>query len=327
MKKSWLCLIVSLIMIAGLCGCGNKSAEADKTTVRVGAMAGPTAMGMVELMKKSDDGSSIGQYEFAELATDASALVAPISSGELDIAAVPANLASVIYNNTEGSIQVIAACSLGVLNLVERGDEISSLSDLAGKTIYATGQGAVPEYTIRYLLSASGVNPDSDVTIQWCADTTEALSYVKSMDKAVAVLPQPFVTAACAQVDDLRVVADLNEEWNKINPEDDILTGVIVVRKQFADEHPAAVKTFIDEYSSSVEFVQTNTDAAAALIAEYGIVGSEQIAKKALPGCHVVCIMGEELQHKLDAFLNIIYEMNPKAVGGKLPSSDFVYGL
>lgn len=313
---------MSVLLAVGICGCGSTGAAEDDTVIRVGAMSGPTAMGMVKLMDEND-----GKYEFAELATDASALVAPITSGELDIAAVPSNLASVIYNNTEGGIRVLAACTLGVLNLVERGDEIGSLNDLVGKTIYATGQGAVPEYIIRYLLTNSGIDPDADVTIQWCADTTEALSYVKSVEGAIAVLPQPFVTAACAQVDDLRVVADLNDEWAKINPDDDILTGVIVVRTEFAEEHPALVESFLSEFEESVKFVQDDTDGAAALIAQYGIAANEQIAKKALPGCHVVCITGDELHSKLEAFLNVIYELNPKAVGGSLPGDDFYYGI
>ena len=317
--------VVCSAVLAGamlLAGCGAKK---DDTAVRVGAMSGPTAMSMVKIMDDAENGKASNNYEFSELATDASAFVAPLTKGELDIACIPSNLASVIYNKTEGGIKVLATCNLGVLNVVERGDSISTISDLSGKTVYMTGQGAVPEYTVRYLVSQSGLDFDNDLMVIWCADTTEALSYINADENAVAVLPQPFVTAACAQVEDLRIALDLNSEWNALNNGCNIVTGVVVARKEFIDAHPQIIKDFIKEYEVSIGYTQSNTEDAAALIEKYGIVAKAPIAQKALPGCNLTFKSGSEMKDTLSGYLSILFEQNPASVGGSLPGDDFYY--
>ena len=324
--KRVLSFIISMAMIMCLLtGCGGKKEE--PTVIRVGAMSGPTAMGMVKLMKDAEEGKTSNEYSFAELATDASAFVPAIATGELDIAAVPSNLAATIYNNTEGQIKVLSACALGVLSIVERGDSVNSISDLCGRDVYATGQGAVPEYIIRYLLEANGLNIESDLNMIWCSDTTEALSYLSSVDGAVAILPQPFATAAMGQVEDLRTVMDINDAWGSSGADCDIITGVIVARKEFADKYPEQLSKFMEEYLASVKYTETNVEDCAGLIAEYGIVPKAPLAQKALPKCHIVNITGTELKESLEGFLSIIYDMNPKAVGGKMPTDDFYYGI
>ena len=311
--KKLLAVMLSVIMVFSFAACAGKSANnegesqtEETTTIRIGAMAGPTAMGMVKLRKDSENGNTKNTYAFEDFATDASAFVTPLATGEIDIAAVPSNLAANIYNKTEGKVQVVAVNTLGVLNL-------------------ATGMGAVPEYTIRYILSGNGLDADKDVNIVWCSDTTEALSKLKTEDGAIAVLPQPFVTAASAQISDLRVVMDLNEAWEKINNNSKIVTGVIVVRKEFAEKYPEQLKKFIDEYNESVAYTSSNIDETAQLIAEYGIVASEAIAKKALPKCHIVCYINNNMRSALEGFLQVLYDQNPKSVGGSMPKDDFYY--
>lgn len=329
--KKLLAVMLSVIMVFSFAACAGKSAnnegerQTEETTIRIGAMAGPTAMGMVKLRKDSENGNTKNTYAFEDFATDASAFVTPLATGEIDIAAVPSNLAANIYNKTEGKVQVVAVNTLGVLNLVERGNTVNSISDLKGKTIYATGMGAVPEYTIRYILSGNGLDADKDVNIVWCSDTTEALSKLKSEDGAIAVLPQPFVTAASAQISGLRVVMDLNEAWEKINNNSKIVTGVIVVRKEFAERYPEQLKKFIDEYNESVAYTSSNVEETAQLIAEYGVVASAAIAKKALPKCHIVCYVNGDMKNALKGFLQVLYDQNPKSVGGSMPKDDFYY--
>ncbi len=327
MKKNFLSKVsvaAALIISAAavLTGCG---AKADKTPVRVGAMSGPTAMSMVKIMDDAENGNTKTDYEFSDLVTDASALVAPITKGELDIAVIPSNLASVIYNKTEGGIEVLATCNLGVLNVVERGDSISDISDLKDKTVYMTGQGAVPEYTVRYLVSCKGLDFDSDINVIWCADTTEALSYINADEEAIAVLPQPFVTAACAQVEGLKVALDLNSEWDKNVSGCSIVTGVAVARKDFAQAHPQIIKDFLKDYEASIIYTSTNPDETAALIEKYGIVAKAAVAKKALPGCNLTFRTGSELKELLGGYLQILFEQNPASVGGALPGDDFYY--
>ena len=320
--------LLFLLACTALFGCAGK--EEKKTaetavTVRVGGLSGPTAMGLVKLMDDAGQGKTENTYQFAELATDPAAFVAPLAKGELDIAAVPSNLASVLYNNTEGGVQVLAINNLCVLNIVERGDSVHALADLKGKKLYATGQGAVPEYTLRYLLKQSGLDPDADVELIWCADTTEALSYISNDTAAIAMLPQPFVTVALSQVEGLRLAIDLNEAWTSAVSECDQVTGVIVVRKTFAQEHPEAVETFLKEYEASVNYTEQDAEGAAKLIEKYGIVGKAAVAQKALPGCHLHFAKGEEMKRSLQGFLKILYDENEKSVGGSLPEEGFYY--
>lgn len=303
----------------------NDDNTAEDVVIRIGAMSGPTAMGMVKLMANNEEGACANTYEFAELSTDPAAFVAPIAKGELDMAAVPANLAANLYQKTEGKVCVVAVNTLGVLYVVERGESVASIADLSGKKVYATGQGAVPEYTIRHLLKANDMDPDTDLSIQWCADTTEALSYVSSDENAIAILPQPFATAACAQVEGLRVALDLNEAWDALGENSQITTGVIVVRKQFLEEHKGQVEAFLKEYEASVAYTNENPSEAAALVEKYGIVAKAAIAEKAIPKCHIVFLSGDDMKDSLSGFLEVLYTENPESVGGAVPGEDFYY--
>lgn len=343
-KKNFIIAAMCMSVMWMVPGCGSKdnssdSSTADKSnkesvqtdenatedvTIKVGGLLGPTSMGLVKLMEDSANGECANTYEFADMATDPSAFVAPLAKGEIDIAALPSNLASVIYNNTDGKVQVIAVNTLCVLDIVERGESISSVADLKGKTLYATGQGATPEYTLRYLLGKNAVDPDKDVTIKWCADTTEALSYVTNDENAIAMLPQPFVTVAMSKVEGLRIALDLNEEWNKVNSDCSQVTGVLVVRKEFAEKYPANLAKFMEEYEASVKYLDEKPDEGAGLIEKYGIVGAA-VATKALDYCHIVCLTGDDMKNALAGFLNVLYEANPQSVGGKLPGDDFYY--
>lgn len=325
-KKIISTILVGLMcVLISACGASDKSNVAsDDTIIRAGALSGPTAMGLAKLMDDAKAGNSNCNYEFADLSTDPATFVAPLSTGEIDIAAIPANLASVVYNKTEGKVQVLAINTLSVLYIVERGDSISSIADLKDKTVYATGQGAVPEYTFRHLLKLAGLDPDNDLTIEWCADTTEALSYVTGMEGAIAMLPQPFATVAMTKVDDMRVALNLNEVWNELDGSCKAITGVIVARTAFVDEHPALVEAFLDEYSKSIAYLNEDVDKSAELIEALGIVPAP-VAKKAIPGCNITFESGEQMKTDLAGFLQVICDENPQAVGGKIPSEDFYY--
>lgn len=302
----------------------SETAAEERVTIRVGGLSGPTSMGLVKLMEDSENGETENTYEFAELSSDSSAFVTPLATGEIDIAAVPSNLASVIYNNTDGAVQVLAVNVLGVLQIVQRSEQMTELSDLAGKTLYATGQGATPEYTLRYLLIQNGIDPDNDLTIQWCSDTTEVLSYIAADENAIAMLPQPFVTVAQAQLDDLTIAIDLNDEWAKLGLNCEIVTGVLVVRTEFAEAYPVQLSTFLAEYEESMQYTQEEPEEAAALIEKY-IGVKEAVALAALPSCHLTYLTGDEMRTALEGYLQIIYDMNEASVGGAMPGDDFYW--
>ena len=248
--------------------------------------------------------------------------------GEVDIAAVPANLASVLYNKTNGGVQVLAVNTLGVLYIVEDGDTVHSIADLKGRTIYAGGKGATPEYALNYILEKNGLVPGEDVTIEWKSEHAECVAALAERCR----WNRHAAAAVCNDGTDekkktLRTALDLTEEWNKIQESEGtvstLVTGVTVVRTAFAKEHPEAVADFMEAYQASVSYVTENTDEAAKLIGDYDIVPGG--SRKALPACNIVCITGDEMKEKLSGYLGVLKDQNPEAVGGELPGDDFYY--
>ena len=328
MKKRVLVVLLALaVVIAMLAGCGKEEKD-DPTPINIVALKGPTAMGMIEMMSKAEDGTLDGhEYSFTLLAAPDE--VAPlIIQGKADIAAVPANLASVIFNKTEGGVQVINVNTLGVIYIVEKGESITGVADLKGKTIYASGQGATPEYALRFILSENGIDPDSDVTIEWKSEHAECLSALMESEDAIAMLPQPFVATAMTKAEGLRVALDLTEEWDKTKAGSEqgsqLITGVTIVRKEFAEEHPEAVDDFLAHYDESVEFVNASVAEAAQMIERFDIVPAA-VAEKAIPECNIVCVTGGAMKDALGGYLGVLAEQNPQAVGGQVPSDDFYY--
>ena len=284
---------------------------------------GPTSIGLVKVMKDNADGNAANKYEFT-IAGSADEITPKLNKGELDMAAIPANLASVLYNNTNGAIKVLAINTLGVLYIVEKGDTVKSVADLKGKTIYATGKGSTPEYTLRYILSKNGVDPDNDVTIEWQSEPTAVVPLLKANDNAIAMLPQPYVTVAQSNVEGLNIALNLTDEWGKIEGSGALVTGVLVARTEFVEKHPDAVKKMLNEYAASSEYVNANIDDAAALVEEFDIFKAA-IAKKAIPYCNIKVITGDEMRTSLSSYLAVLFEQNAKAVGGKLPDDAFYY--
>ncbi len=267
-------------------------------------------MGMANL-------AGMESYELT-LAGSADEVTPLLIKGELDMACVPANLAAVLYNKTEGQIVTLAVNTLGVLYIVENGGEsVQSIADLSGKTIVAAGKGSTPEFGLRYLLAQNGLDPDTDVTIDWKSEHTECVSALASGAAEIALLPQPFVTAAQAKLENLRTALDLTAEWDALENGSAMITGVIVARKDVAENEPLVMDGFLEEYAASGD--------AAALIAEYGIVENPSIAEKALPHCNIVCITGPEMKDKLSGYLEVLFNAAPESVGGALPGEDFYY--
>ncbi len=290
--------------------------------VDVAALRGPTSMGLVKLMEESENGFTDNSYSFTlEGAPDA--IVPLLVKGDIDAAAIPGNLASVLYNNTKGQIEVIAINTLGVLYIVENGDSIQSVDDLRGRTIYSAGKGSTPEYALQYILSSNGLEVGKDVFIEWKSEHAECVAALKADKNGCAMLPQPFAATAMMQDSNIRIALDLNDLWEeKVGSV--LITGVTVVRKDFASENPETLQAFMEDYASSVEYAQCDVPGAAALIGKYGIV-PEKAALAALPYCRISFITGEEMKEALSEYLSILYDANPKSVGGALPDDGFYY--
>lgn len=322
-KKILLLLLAAALLLLPACGATAKGMSAEGP-VRIAGLKGPTTMGLVNLLDMEQQGTAALDYDL-QLYGTADEIVPGLIKGELDMAAIPANLAAALYQKTKGGIQVMAVNTLGVLYVVEKGDTVHSMADLAGRTILSTGKGTTPEYLLRYLLEKNGLDPDKDVNIQYCSEATEVTAQMAAAQKdAIAVLPQPYVTAAGMKDPSLRVALDLTAEWDKVS-DSQLVTGVTVVRTQYAQEHPDVVEAFLQEYAQSVRTANTDLDRTAALCEQQGVVAKAAIAKKALPACNIVCRTGDEMQKDVSAYLSVLCVADPAAVGGKLPDEGFYW--
>ena len=296
---------------------------AEAVTVRLAALTGPTAMGMAKIFSDADAGSAANNYEYA-LYGAADELTPQLLQGNVDIAAVPLNLASVLYNKTSGGVKLCAVGVLGVLYITEfNGESVQSLADLAGKTIYATGKGSTPEYFLRYLLTENGLELDNDVTVEW---KSEVVSLLKAENGGIAMLPQPYVTAAAAQLGEgFRAAVSLSEAWDALDNGSRCVTAGVVVRTEFAEAHPEAVEAFLAEMAESVDWVNANPADAGEICGALNIVKAP-VAAKAIPNCHLVCLTGEAMIAAATGTLETLFALNPSAVGGALPGEDFWFG-
>lgn len=299
--------------------------EYTAADIRVGSMKGPTSMGLVKLMKDAEEGNTANNYTFI-METAADALLTKMIQGELDIALVPANVASVLYNKTEGGITVIDINTLGVLYMVSGDDTLTDINSLRGKTIYLTGKGTSPDYVLHYILTQNGLS-EEDVTLEYKSEATEVAAVLANEPESIGLLPQPFVTAACAQNENLKVIFDMTAEWDAVQGESGsrLVTGVTVVRNEFLQENPAAVNKFMEEHKASAEFANTNVEETAELVAAQGIIEKTPVAQKAIPNCNITYIDGEEMKAALSGYLSVLMEQNPESVGGKLTEDDFYY--
>lgn len=341
--KALLSAATAAFLALSLFGCAVENPDTDDAnqtsdpavqgvSMSVAALKGPTGMGMVKLMSDSEAGSTVNDYTF-QVFDSPDNVVAAVSNVDnpVQVAAVPVNVAASLYNKTNGKIQVAAINTLGTLFLLENGESIQSVADLKGKTIYVSGQGATPEYVLDYILASNGIDPDQDVDIQFVADHATLATMVVAGEADIALLPQPNVTTVLTQAPDVRIALDLTKVWDETNAKNgkqgQLSMGCIIVNKDFAEQNKAAFNKFLDEYKASVEYVtaEANLDASAQLCETYGIIPKAAVAKKAIPDCNITYIEGSEMKQNMQQNLQILFDANPKSIGGTMPDDAFYY--
>ena len=323
MKKVISTILVTTMLLAlifSFSACG----KTEKTTINLSVLNGTTGFGMAELMEKDATGEADNDYNF-KVETDATNIIAGLTAGTIDIAALPTNAAANVYNKTNGKVQVLAINTLGVLYLIQKDQNITSINDLNGKTIYAPAQN--PTFITKYILDSNEINATIDSTTY---STPEALkNAVVAGQVDLAILPQPVVTAAMAGAkkanNNYTFALDLTEEWNKIPISQQLVQGCVVVRKEFAEANKDAVNKFLNEYEASINYLNNNPSDAAALIVKYGIFANQAVAETAIPKCNVTFMKGEEMKAAISSFITAMYNVAPASVGNKLPSADFYY--
>ena len=323
------CKILALLLLAvltlALSGCANEpDPPAEAATVRIAAMRGPTALGLLRLMYEQDQGTTQNNYEFTLLGSPDE--VPPLLvRGEVDIAAVPGNLAAILFNAGAVDIQALAVVTLGVLHVIDMTGEINTIQDLAGRTIHVSPQGATPEFALNYVLNMNGLTPGVDVNIEFRAEHTELAALMETGQADIALLPEPFASTVVARIPEAEFALDLTEEWNRVQSDYGLVMSVVVARREFLENNPEAVSILLSEYANSIAFVQNNVPEAAQLAVDFEIIGALPIAQAALPRTHVVFLNGDEMKRNLMGFYSVLYNENPASVGGSLPEEGFFF--
>lgn len=329
-------LLLALTLALSLTACGgqaNSEPEQPETQEELTAaeinlyvLSGPTGIGAMNLWAAADAGETKNTYHITMPGAN-DEVVAALSKGDADIAAVATNLAATLYNKTEGGVTVLAVNTLGVLSLLSNGQEAATVSELKGKTIYAPGQGANPEYILRYVLTGNGLDPDKDMTLRFVGEGSELLTVWQSDPEAVIMAPQPVATSILMQNENAKTLFDMTEEWDKIAGGDStLMMGCVIVRNEFLQANPGAVELFLQEYAASIEKAQSDVEGTAALCQQYGLIPKAALAQKAIPSCGLTFVTGAEMKTGLSGYLQVMFDANPKSVGGALPGDGFYYG-
>ncbi len=335
--KRFLSLVMALVMVLCLAACGKQDAvvgveqvEREAMDVNVYVLSGPTGIGAMNLWAQAEAGETFDRYHFTMPGSN-DEVVAAISGGTADIACVATNLAATLYNKTDAGVICLAVNTLGVLHLLTNGEEMDNIADLAGRTIYLPGQGANPEYILRYVLTGNGLDPDSDVTLSFVGEGSELMTVWQNDPEAVILAPQPVATSLLMQYENAAEAFDMTEEWDKVTGggpnklPSKLMMGCVIVRKDFCAQYPRTVKDFMEEYAVSIALAQTDVAGTAQLCEKYGLMPKAALAEKAIPHCGLAYVDGDEMKQQLAGYLQVMFDADPKSVGGKLPGDDFYY--
>ncbi len=293
--------------------------------INVWTLNGTTGFGMAPLMQSAKDGEAALNYKFT-VETNATNVRDAIINGTADIGAVPTNVASVLYNKTEGGVVILAINTRGVLYLVANTAKVeapASLAELSGKTVYVPAQN--PAFITKALIDKAGV---TGVTLNSTdyAEPAALQNAVARGDVEYAILPEPLLTVANASRAEgvtLATALNITAEWDKHFAEGSLVQGCVVARREFVEKHPKEVAKFMEEYKASVEFVTASPKEASEMIVAAGIFAKAPVAEKAIPKCNLTFMSGSEMKAAMQIFLAA---MPAASIGGALPADDFYYG-
>lgn len=356
LNKQLSLLLCGALMVSALAGCGGgkdassasgSASDSQSGSVSSGAsssdsyvlpnvmvLSGPTGVGAAKLMADNEavtpeavaNGEASPVINTATVEADNQAVSSALINGDVDIAAVATNVAASLSAKSEGAVQVLAVNTLGVLYILEKGNSVQSMADLEGRTVYATGQGANPEFVLNYLLTENGVDP-ANVDIQWMT-AQEVTAKMASSEDGVCLLPVPAAAALMLQDAGVRQALSLTEEWSKVSS-GQLAMGCIVARTDYIEENPQGVENFLSAYQDSIAYMSdpANLEDAAQLVAQYGITPNAAIARSAIPQCNLVCLTGVEMKAVLEDYYQVLYDADPASIGGVLPYDSFYYGV
>lgn len=331
--KKLLAILLTLTLIFALAGCGGNDTTSSTPDVSsepaysavdmsVACMTGPTGIGMAKLMADAETKTTANNYTFT-VAAAATDITGKFLKGEINIASVPTNVAATLYNKSEGKVRMLAVNTNGVLSILEKGESIKSIADLKGKTIYSTGKGQNPEYILNYILTENGINPATDLTINFVS-SDDLKAKLISGEAEIAMAPEPLATAVMVQNQELNRALSINDEWSKVS-DTTLMMGCVIALDSYVEANPAAVEKFLSEYEASIKFATTNIDEAATYCETYGIAPKAAIAKKSIPICNLCYVTGKDMKTNVNGYFNVLFNADPTSIGGKLPADDLYY--
>ena len=331
--KKLLAFLLTLTLVFALVGCSdtdttstpNVSTDSEAYTavdMSVAYMTGPTGIGMAKLNADSDAKLTANNYTFT-VATAATDITGKFLNGEINIASVPTNVAANLYNKSNGKVRMLAVNTNGVLSILEKGNTIKSVADLKGKTIYSTGKGQNPEYILNYILNKNGVNPATDVTINFVS-SDDLKAKLISGEAEIAMAPEPLATAVMVQNKQLNRALSINDEWSKVS-DTELMMGCVIALDSYVEANPKAVEKFLEEYEASIKFATTNIDETATYCEKYGIAPKAAIAKKSIPICNLCYVTGTDMKTNVNGYYSVLFDADPTSIGGKLPADDLYY--
>ncbi|MBN2851976.1 MAG: ABC transporter substrate-binding protein [Clostridia bacterium] len=345
MKKNLPFILIAILLLSvAFTGCNknNQSGETNNptmssipsntptkevTTAVIAGLKGPTSMGMIRMFAEVNSLSEFVKVEF-NVYSAPDVITAGLLNGEIDIAAIPTNLAATLYNKTEGDIVLLGVNTLGVLNILTSDKvSITSMADLKGKKIIASGKGSTPEYILNYLLEMNGLDPSKDVEIEYKTEHSEVASMILSGEADIVLLPQPFVTTVIMQNPTIKNAVDMTEEWNKAAGDDStLMMGCLVTTREFAEKYESELVSLMILNLESAEWVNQYPSDAAPFIVQYDVLPSVEVAEKAIPDSNITFIFAQKAKDQLNGFFKILYDYNPQSIGGELPKDDFYFG-
>ena len=311
---------------------GDQSVPREETpAIRFMALSGPTGVGASWLMEYYSAENTYEDMPFtldSTIVTDNTEVTTALVNGDVDVAAVATNVAANLSAKSDGAIQVLAVNTLGVLYILEKGDTVRSMADLKGKTLYCPSntKGANPEHILNHLLTGNGVDP-SDVNIEWLTPQ-EITVKMTSSDAGICMLPVPAATALLVKDSGVREAVSLSDAWQELEGSS-LPMGCIVARTEYIEKNPGEVEAFLAAYEESIQYMTDSANAAdaAALVAKYEFAPNAAVAEKAIPQCSLVFFSGKIMKNMLESYYTILFQAEPKSIGGGLPYDSFYYGV